>query len=98
MNPKWEIEEVGFNEETEISVEAAIPEAHVHKTREALYLAYMEACGTPGLKEKSFDVIEGRPFTGCREFNLAEKVERACEKNRRVTVCLLKSNRNFPIQ
>jgi outer membrane protein OmpA-like peptidoglycan-associated protein len=32
-NPKWEVEEVGFNEETEISVEAEVPEAQAHKTK-----------------------------------------------------------------
>src|SRR5690606_31920297 len=32
-NPKWEVETVGFNEETDISVEAVLPEAYAHKTR-----------------------------------------------------------------
>lgn len=32
-NPRWEIEKVGFNEETDISVEAELPEVHAHKTR-----------------------------------------------------------------
>jgi flagellar motor protein MotB len=32
-NPLWEIEKVGFNEETDISVEVELPEAHAHKTR-----------------------------------------------------------------
>src|SRR5690606_30786328 len=32
-NPKWEVEKVGFNEETDISVEAVLPEAYAHKTR-----------------------------------------------------------------
>ncbi len=32
-NPKWEAEEVGFNEETEISVELELPEEHAHKTK-----------------------------------------------------------------
>jgi outer membrane protein OmpA-like peptidoglycan-associated protein len=32
-NPKWEIEKVGFNEETDISVELDLPKEHAHKTR-----------------------------------------------------------------
>lgn len=32
-NPKWETEDVGFNEETGISVEAEVPKEHAHKTK-----------------------------------------------------------------
>ena len=32
-NPKWEVEKVGFNEETDISVEAELPESQAHKTK-----------------------------------------------------------------
>lgn len=32
-NSKWEVEAVGFNEEADISVEAALPEPQAHKTR-----------------------------------------------------------------
>lgn len=32
-NPKWDVEKVGFNEETDISVEAEVPESQAHKTR-----------------------------------------------------------------
>jgi outer membrane protein OmpA-like peptidoglycan-associated protein len=67
-------------------------------TREALYLAYMEACDSPASKAKEFDSIDGNPHAGCSEFNLAQKTDGACEPNRRVTALLLKSNKNFPIQ
>lgn len=68
------------------------------KTREALYLAYMESCGSPAGKAKEFDAIDGRPFAGCSEFNLVENIQGASETNRRVAVLLLKSNKNFPVQ
>lgn len=68
------------------------------RTREALYLAYMESCGSPASKANAFDSIDGKAFAGCSEFNLAMKTEGPEEANRRVTVLLLKSNRNFPIQ
>lgn len=32
-NPRWEIEAVGFNEETDIAVDVELPEEHAHKTR-----------------------------------------------------------------
>ena len=32
-NPKWEVEKVGFNEETDISVEIDLPEEHAYKTK-----------------------------------------------------------------
>ena len=32
-NPKWEVEKVGFKEETEVSVEAQLPEGQAHKTK-----------------------------------------------------------------
>lgn len=67
-------------------------------TREALYKAFMDEGNALDLKAKDFDAIDGSPFVGCSEFNLAEKKEGACEANRRVAVFLLKSNKNFPIQ
>lgn len=68
------------------------------KTREALNVAFMEACNKEALVPKDFDSIDGKPFAGCSEFNLAEKTQGACAANRRVAVYLLKSNKNFPIQ
>lgn len=32
-NPKWEVEKVGFNEETRVSVERELPLEHAHKTK-----------------------------------------------------------------
>jgi len=37
-NPKWEAEKVGFNEETQVSVELELPEEHAHKTKVAFEL------------------------------------------------------------
>ena len=68
------------------------------RTREALYLAFMESCGSPASKAGAFDTIDGKAFAGCSEFNLAMNTEGPEEANRRVAVLLLKSNRNFPIQ
>jgi outer membrane protein OmpA-like peptidoglycan-associated protein len=67
------------------------------KTREALFLAYFESCGSPASKAKDFDALDGKAYTGCGEFNLIEKAEGACEANRRVAVLLLKVSKNFPI-
>jgi hypothetical protein len=36
-NPKWEVEKVDFNEETDISVELDLPPEHAHKTRVTCY-------------------------------------------------------------
>lgn len=67
------------------------------KTREALYDAFFAACNKEIFTGKDFDVIDGKPRVGCSEFNLVEQSQGACEKNRRVAVFLLKSNKNFPI-
>jgi outer membrane protein OmpA-like peptidoglycan-associated protein len=37
-NPKWEVEKVGFNEETQVSVELDLPPEHAHKTKVAFEL------------------------------------------------------------
>ncbi len=66
--------------------------------REALYEAYFASCNTEAIVTKDFDSIDGKPFTGCSEFNLAQSTQGACEANRRVALHLLKSNKNFPIQ
>ncbi len=67
-------------------------------TREALYDAFFAACNSEAFVGKDFDAIDGKPRAGCSEFNLVEQTQGACEKNRRVAVFLLKSNKNFPIQ
>jgi flagellar motor protein MotB len=66
-------------------------------TRKALFKAFMGKYNAVGFKKKDFDDINGNPYAGCSEFNLAEKNTGACEANRRVGVFLLKSNKNFPI-
>jgi outer membrane protein OmpA-like peptidoglycan-associated protein len=66
-------------------------------TREALYKAFMEAHNTETLAAKDFDVIDGKAFTGCGEYNLIENTQGAAQGNRRVAVLFLKSNKNFPI-
>ena len=66
-------------------------------TRKALFKTFIEKYNAAGFKKKDFDDINGNPFAGCSEFNLAEKSAGACEANRRVGVFLLKSNKNFPI-
>lgn len=45
-NPKWEVEKVGFNEATDISVEAQLPEAEAHKTKVAFELFAKKASPT----------------------------------------------------
>ncbi len=60
--------------------------------------AFMDENNTLSLSDKDFDVIDGKPTAGCSEFNLVEQLKGASEKNRRVSVFLLKSNKNFPIQ
>src|SRR6185369_10713642 len=67
------------------------------KTRQALFQAYFESAGSPACGTKEFDVIDGKGFTGCSEFNRVVNSEGSSEPNRRVTVLLLKVSPNFPI-
>jgi hypothetical protein len=67
-------------------------------TLQALYMAYMGKANTVSLTAKDFDEVNGKPFMGCGESNLARPIQGACEANRRVAVLLLKSTKNFPIQ
>lgn len=67
-------------------------------TRKALYKAFMDRGNALELAEKDFDSIAGKPHVGCSEFNLLEKTEADSEKNRRVAVFLLKSDKSFPVQ
>lgn len=66
-------------------------------TRKALFRAFMDEHNPLALKKKDFDDINGNPHAGCSEFNRMDSTEGSCETNRRVTVLLLKSNKNFPI-
>ena len=68
------------------------------ETRKALFTAFIEELNGLDLKKKDFDDINGNSTAGCSEFNLMEKTNGASATNRRVTVLLLKSNKNFPIQ
>lgn len=67
------------------------------KTREALFTAFVDEVNDAPVDKKEFEDIAGNPFTGCSEFNLLEETAGACEKNRRVTVLLLKTSKKFPI-
>lgn len=67
------------------------------KTREALFKAFADSLHGLKLEAKVFEDIAGNPFTGCSEFNLLEDTQGALEKNRRVTVLLLKSTKKFPL-
>ncbi len=64
--------------------------------REALFKAFADGIHDLGLGAKDFEDINGSPFAGCGEFNLAVDTQGAEEKNRRVTVVLLKCSKNFP--
>lgn len=66
-------------------------------TKEKLYAAFFAEGNSEAVPAKDFDDVNGNPFAGCSEFNLAEKTQGACEKNRRVGVFLLKATKNFPI-
>lgn len=66
-------------------------------TRKALFKAFIDKYNLVGFKKKDFDDINGNPFAGCSEFNLADKNKGASEANRRAGIFLLKSNKNFPI-
>lgn len=57
-NPKWEIETVGFNEETDISVEVELPETHAHKTRVEFEL-FAETPDGPEAISKAEGTVEG---------------------------------------
>lgn len=62
------------------------------------FKAFMEENNPLSLSAKDFDSIDGKAFTGCGEYNLAEAKAGPHAPNRRVAVFLLKSNRNFPNQ
>lgn len=62
------------------------------------FQAFMDENNTLSLTDKDFDAIDGKPHAGCSEFNQVEAKKGASEANRRVSVFLLKSNKNFPIQ
>lgn len=64
--------------------------------REALFKAFADGIHDLELVKKDFEDINGTPFAGCSEFNLAVDTQGPEEKNRRVTVVLLKSSKNFP--
>jgi outer membrane protein OmpA-like peptidoglycan-associated protein len=66
-------------------------------TKEKLYAAFFAEGNSEAVPAKDFDDVNGNAFAGCSEFNLAEKTQGACEKNRRVGVFLLKATKNFPI-
>ncbi len=68
-----------------------------NETRKHLYTDYFADCNGAEITAKDFDDVGGNPYAGCSEFNLLEKTQGACEKNRRVGVFQLKSNKNFPI-
>lgn len=67
-------------------------------TRKALYQAFIARGNDLELAAQDFDAIAGKPHAGCGEYNLVEKTEGDCEKNRRVAVFLLKAQKSFPIQ
>ncbi len=68
------------------------------RTSEPEPKAFMAEHNTLSLMGKDFDSIDGMPYAGCSEFNLVEEAPGANERNRRVAIFQLKSNRNFPIQ
>ena len=59
-NPKWEIETVGFNEETEISVEADLPESQAHKTRVEFELFAETPNGPESISKGQGNIQSGR--------------------------------------
>jgi outer membrane protein OmpA-like peptidoglycan-associated protein len=59
-NPKWESEEVGFNEEAEVSVEATVPEAHAHKTRVAFELFAKTPKGPERISQAEGQIKDGK--------------------------------------
>lgn len=66
-------------------------------TKQKLYAAFFADVNSKAVPSGDFDDVNGNPYAGCSEFNLAEKTQGACEKNRRVGVFLLKASKNFPI-
>lgn len=57
-NPKWEVEDVGFNEETDVSIEAELPEEHAHKTKVAFEL-FANTPDGPESISKAEGTVEG---------------------------------------
>lgn len=66
-------------------------------TSEALCLAYMKMSGIRKIEEFDLLQIDSKYFMGCGEFNSLHDTEEAEKANRRVTVALLKSSRDFPV-
>ena len=59
-NPVWEVEDVGFNEETWISVEAEIPPSLAHKTRVEFQLFAKTPDGPEAISKCEGNVKEGK--------------------------------------
>jgi outer membrane protein OmpA-like peptidoglycan-associated protein len=78
--------------------DALAKEEKWNKQEDFDHQAFMDEHNTLKLAEKDFDAIDGAAHMGCSEYNLVEKTDKANERNRRVSVFLLKSNKNFPIQ
>lgn len=59
-NPKWDIEKVGFNEETDISVEAVLPESQSHKTKVEFELFAKTPEGVESISKGQGHIERGR--------------------------------------
>lgn len=66
-------------------------------SREGLFKAFIAGLNDQAFDKKLFEDMGGSPFQGCSEFNLLEDTQGALEKNRRVTVLLLKDTKKFPL-
>lgn len=63
-NPKWEVGEVGFNEETIVSVEAALPESQARKTKVAFELFARTPAGPERIGAAEGTIKDGKAL--CR--------------------------------
>ena len=83
-NPRWEVEDVGFNEETEISIEADLPAEHAHKTRVAFELFAVTPDGPESVSKAEGQIKDGKataripvyiPEYKDEDFNLLRRVD-----------------------
>lgn len=59
-NPQWVGGKIGFNEEAEVSVELALPEAHAHKTRVTFELFGKTPKGPERISQGEGIAIDGK--------------------------------------
>lgn len=62
-HPKWEVQDVGFNEETDLSIEIDIPKSHAHKTKVSFELFAKTPNGPESISKADGQAKDGKART-----------------------------------